>query len=204
MLFRSDLHVRPQIYPRLHPMIKKLTGLSMELLQNAPLFPDAFHQFLDFAGFNPTFCTWGDYDIEAFMTNMLFYGLDAGLFPNRYVNVQDAATSFFKLPSNTAIGLRSAVEKLNILIGESFHNALNDAAYTAKIFASIRTGDEPVKTFDLERLFQKLWQTEHPTNIVKLNEYAERLFKCRLSNRQKSAVLKIYRAGTGNTFAEEQ
>ena len=73
-----DAMIRPQIYPRLHPFVEKITGIHSEMLADKPDFKDAYTRFLTFIGDEPAvLCTWGGDDIKSLFRNILFYDLDA-------------------------------------------------------------------------------------------------------------------------------
>ena len=70
--------IRPQIYPRLHPFVEKITGIHADVLADKPDFKDAYNGFLKFIGEEPAIlCTWGGDDIKSLFRNILFYDLDA-------------------------------------------------------------------------------------------------------------------------------
>ena len=54
------------------------------------------------------------------------------------MNIQSFATTYLKYEPGKAIGLKNAVELLELEIESDFHNALNDAMYTAEIFKIVR------------------------------------------------------------------
>ena len=45
-----DAMIRPQIYPRLHPFVEKITGIHAEMLADKPDFRSAYEGFLKFIG----------------------------------------------------------------------------------------------------------------------------------------------------------
>ena len=52
--------IRPQIYPRLHPFVEKITGIREDDLKGQPSFPEAYEAFLRFIGKEDAIlCTWG-------------------------------------------------------------------------------------------------------------------------------------------------
>ncbi|MBR2062079.1 MAG: exonuclease domain-containing protein, partial [Anaerotignum sp.] len=59
-----DAMIRPQIYPRLHPFVEKITGIRAEMLADKPSFKEAYEGFLKFIGNEPAIlCTWGGDDV---------------------------------------------------------------------------------------------------------------------------------------------
>ena len=127
--------IRPQIYPRLHPFVEKITGIREDDLKGQPSFPEAYEAFLRFIGKEDAIlCTWGPDDIKSLFRNILYYNLDADALTDQYLNIQPFASTYLHQEAGKAIGLKNAVTELGIEIQEAFHNALNDAVYTAKIF----------------------------------------------------------------------
>lgn len=128
--------ISPQIYPRLHPFVEKITGIRPKMLTGQPHFPEAYQAFLTFIGKEPAvLCAWGGDDIKSLYRNILYYNLDADAMTNQFLNVQPFAAEYLHHETGKAIGLKNAVEALELPQEETFHNALNDATYTAKIFA---------------------------------------------------------------------
>ena len=128
--------ISPQIYPRLHPFVEKITGIRPKMLAGQPHFPEAYQAFLSFIGKEPAvLCAWGGDDIKSLYRNILYYNLDADAMTNQFLNVQPFAAEYLHHETGKAIGLKNAVEALELPQEETFHNALNDATYTAKIFA---------------------------------------------------------------------
>lgn len=127
--------IRPQIYPRLHPFVEKITGIREDDLKGQPSFPEVYEAFLRFIGKEDAIlCTWGPDDIKSLFRNILYYNLDADALTDQYLNIQPFASTYLHQEAGKAIGLKNAVTELGIEIQEAFHNALNDAVYTAKIF----------------------------------------------------------------------
>lgn len=119
-----DKHVKPEIFDSIHPYVKKITGLTYEELKKAETFKKVFAEFIDFLDVNSSIlCVWGMTDLKELFRNIKYHGLDTSLVPKEYINLQSYATSYFSCPKGTNIGLRNAVELLNITISSNFHNA---------------------------------------------------------------------------------
>ena len=84
--------IRPQIYPRLHPFVEKITGIHPEQLAGQPTFAEAYQAFLAFIGDEPAIlCTWGGDDIKSLYRNIYFYDLDGESMTDQFLNVQPFA-----------------------------------------------------------------------------------------------------------------
>lgn len=131
--------VRPQIYPRLHPFVEKITDIHKKDLMNQPLFPEVYNRFLKFiGGSDSVFCIWGNDDVKFLFRNLLFHKLSHEELPKRYVNIQLYASKCLATENGTAVGLKTAVTELNIKCDLPFHDALNDAIYTTEVFKLVK------------------------------------------------------------------
>jgi len=143
---QKSFMIRPQIYKRLHPYVEKMTGFKMEQLETGEPFQEAFQAFQDFIGKGGyVLCIWGDYDIHALYKNVFYYDLYDDSLSRRFINVQKAASITLGYGGGAPIGLQKAVQAMDISIDGAFHDALNDALYTAKIFQLIRRKHAPVE-----------------------------------------------------------
>ena len=195
-----DAMIRPQIYPRLHPFVEKITGIHAEMLADKPGFKSAYEGFLKFIGNEPAIlCTWGGDDIKSLFRNILFYDLNADALTDQYLNVQPFAAQYLNHEAGKAIGLKNAVEALGIPEGDTFHNALNDAVYTAKIFAITHPAEIKAETFNpLTMLAKKPKKLR--TNVKSLLMYVEEKMEKELTESEKELVKMAYMLGRNHTF----
>ena len=70
------------------------------------------------------------------MRNLKFYKL-SNSYDYKYFDIQKYVSKYLKAPGKSRIGLRNAIELLNIPIEGEFHDAFNDAYYTAEVFKLI-------------------------------------------------------------------
>ena len=146
--------ISPQIYPRLHPFVEKITGIRPKMLTGQPHFPEAYQAFLTFIGKEPAvLCAWGG----------------------------------------------DAVEALELPQEETFHNALNDATYTAKIFAITHPEHMQPDTFQpLTMLTKKPKRLR--TNVKSLFLHIEERLERPLTEEEKALVKLAYMLGRNHTF----
>ena len=146
--------IRPSIYKRIHPYVEKITGFDMSTFKDSPGFAEVYEKFLEFMGDKEEniLCTWGFDDIKSLFRNILFYKIDTESISHRCVNVQRYATEYLHNEPGKSIGLKNAVIQLDIPASTNFHNALNDAEYTAKIFKIVHPENMEIKNFDLSEL----------------------------------------------------
>lgn len=184
--------IKPTIYSKVSTFITELTGITTEQLMIEEEFPVVYNDFLDFIGDSDSIlCIWGMSDVKELFKNAEYHQLSRKPIPRRYINIQPFVSKHFHLPNNTLIRLQHAVEFLNINQTYNFHNALNDAYYTAEVFKKIyhqsmepqiynptyvapRPPKKPKKEIDYESLIQQFEKmqaremTEEEQDIIKL------------------------------------
>ena len=129
--------IQPQHYVRLHPRISRITHITQDDLADAPDFNEAMDAFAQWCGEDYVLLTWGCDDISVLAQNMAFFKCETQL-PKFY----DAQRLFGEVTGNPKErkGLKAAMEQLEIVPDEEampFHNAVNDAYYTALVFAKM-------------------------------------------------------------------
>ncbi len=132
-----NMLIKPTLYPKLNPYVSKLTGITEESFKSNETknFDEAISLFADFCGTErPVLCVWGKNDISTLFKNIEYNKTKGVQLPIEYINIQEYASRKLKHYSGTHIGLKRAIEQLNIDLGISYHDALNDAKYTAEIF----------------------------------------------------------------------
>ena len=134
--------IQPQHYVRLHPRISRITHITQDDLADAPDFNEAMAAFADWCGEDYVLLTWGCDDISVLNQNMTFFKCETQL-PKFY----DAQRLFGEETGNPKErkGLKAAMEQLEIEPDEDampFHNAVNDAYYTALVYARIQSTDK--------------------------------------------------------------
>ncbi len=127
--------VHPSFYAKVHPYVKRITGIDEKTLREAPFFPDAMKLFLDFCGEDFAFITWGPDDVPALCDNLLAHGFDTDVIPPTF-DLQHIFNSQITHNANQ-VSLSGACDILGIerLLPE--HDALSDAYHTALICASL-------------------------------------------------------------------
>lgn len=131
----SDFHriIKPKKYKRLHFQTKKILHITDSQLNNGVSFEEAVDDFLKWCGTDYIFCTWGMSDLTELQRNMEYFGVENNFpKPLRYYELQELM-SFQLNESDKRRSLEAAVEYFNIEESESFHGAMEDAFYTAKV-----------------------------------------------------------------------
>ena len=118
---------------------------------------------------------------------------------NQFLNVQPFAAEYLHHETGKAIGLKNAVEALELPQEETFHNALNDATYTAKIFALTHPEHMQPDTFQpLTMLTKKPKRLR--TNVKSLFLHIEERLERPLTEEEKALVKLAYMLGRNHTF----
>lgn len=129
--------IQPQHYVKLHPRIARITHISQADLDGAPLFPQAIEAFAAWCGEDYVLLTWGPDDISVLNQNMTFFKSETAL-----SKIYDLQRLFGDVigQSKDRMGLKAAMEQLEINPDEAampFHNAVNDAYYTALVLTKM-------------------------------------------------------------------
>ncbi|MDD3334006.1 MAG: exonuclease domain-containing protein [Eubacteriales bacterium] len=150
-----SIPICPTYYVTIHPRVKRMTGLSQEILCDAPDFPEGMAQFADWCGEDCVFLTWGGDDVSVLQQNVDFFRVERPL-PKTY-DLQQLYSKVMKHSGQTA--LKTAMEELQIEEEEdrAFHNAMHDAYYTAQVF---RKMPEPPRVLEHEVQPRKLCHNE--------------------------------------------
>lgn len=139
-----SLPVKPTHYVRIHPRIRRMTGLDAEVFEEAPYFSEAIERFADWCGEQYALLTWGCDDVSVLNQNMTFFECETQLAP--LYDIQMLFSEAFEHGKDRK-GLSSAMEFLGIEQDEqrTFHNALHDAYYTALVFQKLPEPEKVLK-----------------------------------------------------------
>ena len=149
--------IQPQHYVRLHPRIARITHITQEELAVAPEFNEAVAAFAAWCGEDYVLLTWGCDDISVLNQNMTFFKCDTPL--AKIYDVQKYFGDVMGSPKERK-GLKAAMELMQIDPDEEnmpFHNAVNDAYYTALVFARL---PHPEKVLNYPQTPRKLEHLE--------------------------------------------
>ncbi len=194
--------INPSVHTLLHPYVETLTNLKNEDLENADCFTTIFNNFLDFLGNEEIiFVVWGASDIKELIKNADFFNIPSNIKNIKYIDIQDYASKLFKYPKGSRIGLKNAIEYLNLPINCEFHDALNDAYYTALIFSSIHNKDMLPKAY-IPSKKSKLKINKPVVNPVALINQFEKMYNRNLTTDEKSMIELAYTMGRTNQFTK--
>lgn len=201
-----DQLINPTVHTILHPYVENLTNININDLNLSKNFTEVFKSFVKFLGDDEVvLVVWGTSDIKELLKNVDFYGMSTSLVPNKYIDIQAYASKLFKYEKGTKIGLKSAVEKLEININGEFHNAFNDAYYTNEVFKKIYNKKE-IKpcTYSLT-LNKRVSNTpKEKSNLKELYAQFEKMYSKNLTKEEKSMIRLAYFMGKTNQFTDKK
>lgn len=133
--------IKPQIYHEMHYITSRLVHLQMEELEKGKPFKEVMEMFLEWAGDDCLFCTWGTLDLLELQRNMAYYGMPPlSDRPLRYYDIQKLFSLAYE-DGKSRRTLEYAIDMMNIKKDIPFHRAFSDAYYTAKVFDNIEDPD---------------------------------------------------------------
>ncbi|SNT09658.1 Exonuclease [Anaerovirgula multivorans] len=139
------IFVKPQLYTKLHPKVKKKTQITIENLLGGLPIEEAIGLFKEWIGEDDfIICSWGADDINELKRNCAFFDIKINWI-KKYCDIQKICMNHLNLPKGRQIGLKNAVEIFNIEMDHRFHQALNDAIYTTKILKELKDLSNSVK-----------------------------------------------------------
>ncbi len=125
--------VRPFFIRKLNSHVKRLTGITEKMLSEGEFFPDVIERFRKWCGEDKKILTWGYDDIPMLISCLEMYKMDSS-WVGEWYNLQLIFNRQTGSGSNQK-SLKSALEHFGCIIDENrpWHDALNDARYTAVI-----------------------------------------------------------------------
>ena len=128
-----DRLIRPQLYTKLHHIVKELLDVSSEELLAGGAFPEVMEEFLEWCGEDYMFCIWGSGDLTELQRNMNFFGVE-NKFPMPFIfyDIQKFYSILYE-DGKIRRSLQSVIEAMHLSETEEFHRAINDARYTAHV-----------------------------------------------------------------------
>jgi len=195
-----NLLIKPVVYGRIHPYVQKITGLNSNILGSQQSFQEAYEKLMEFTDNKRViYCVWGSNDIKELYKNIALYELDDELLTINFIDVQSIASKYLNNVSGMCIGLKNAVQALNIDVSKPFHNALYDAEYTAKILQKLRHEPFTISQFSKDNVV-KVAKTPHAIDFAKLYKYVEKELGRRLTKKEKKLYRNIYFCGKEKRF----
>lgn len=194
-------YIKPDIYKKVSPFIEELTGIKTEMLINEKSFQEIYNEFVEFIGdINSTFCVWGMSDIRELYKSADYYNLNIDLLPKMYINLQPYTSLHFHKLKKIQLRLQSVIEMLNIPITSEFHNALNDAYYTAEILKNIYNESFRPIIYNPNYIKPRVRQPKKVIDIDALIKQFEKMYDREITDEEKSMIILAYKMGKTNQF----
>lgn len=163
--------VLPKCYRKLHHHVKRLTSLTQRDVDSGLPFPVIVNRFRKWCGEEGdyVFLTWGYDDIPALGSNLTFYNMETKWL-NPWYNLQVIFNDQEGQDANQK-GLASVIEYYHLQQDDQFHDALNDARYTAMIAARLDL-EEGMKRYQelVNPLILNVKGVEPPLEIMRAQE----------------------------------
>lgn len=192
--------IQPTLYRRLHPFVEKITGIREKQLENQPFFPEAYDNFVRFIGAeDAVLCTWGTDDVKSLFRNVYYHKLDTNTITHRYIDIQSYASNYLNYEAGKAIGLKNAILALSLESEIPFHDALNDAIYTARVFQIVRPEKINLMTFQPTILLVKKTKTARISTRA-LMKHIEDTIQRELTSEEKKLIKMSYILGQNHAF----
>ena len=130
--------IKPRVHRRFDPGAKKLPDLQ-SAIDSETTFAEAWAAFTDWFGDDRVFAFWGPDDFGVIRQSCAYWGVE-GFEPEKVYNYQRAFAHAYGEPTNM-MALWRVVDYLGIPDIFDYHNALNDAMYTALVGAWLKPED---------------------------------------------------------------
>ena len=133
-----NVFIRPVVHKRFDPGARSLPELQQSK-DSRTTFPAAWTAFSRWCGEDRVFAFWGPDDSRAIEQNCEYWGVPYRA-PDRVYNFQSAFAHAYGAPG-TQMALFRVTDFLGIPDVFDYHNALNDAMYTALVSTCLRQED---------------------------------------------------------------
>lgn len=191
--------IKPTLYTEIHPYVENLTKITTDMLNTNNSFPEVYEDFLEFLG-NDSFvsCVWGVCDIRELIKNIQYHDLNMKEDFKKYIDVQNFVCKLLKCQKGIKIGLKDAVEYFNIPIDSEFHDASNDAYYTAEIFKKLYSSQLKPQIYNPPAQRNSLVKMKVDND--KLLKQFEKMFDRPMTPEEKTIIKIAYNMGKTHQF----
>ncbi|MFC4599278.1 exonuclease domain-containing protein [Cohnella hongkongensis] len=129
--------VKPVVVPQLSADTTEFTGISQEDVDAAEPLAQVVREFIDWMGQEEYFlCAWGPDDQRQLVQECRQHRISTDWIVN-HNNLQKMLSKVYKLEKHQQMGLKPALEMLEIPFSGSHHRAMDDAINTARILVKL-------------------------------------------------------------------
>ena len=165
---RFQSFVKPTVVPQLSADTTTFTGITQEDVNGAGQLADVIRSFAAWIGDGDYYlCAWGPDDQRQLVQECRQHGIPTDWVVN-HNNLQKMLSKTFKLEKHQQMGLKPALEMLDIPFAGSHHRALDDAMNTAHILVKLfdRLTFKRNKLSDEAKLESEVvYKTDHFENL---------------------------------------
>lgn len=196
-----NVYVKPYFYAEISPFITELTGITTNQLLSEKGFPDVYADFIKFTGsLDSVFCIWGMSDIKELFKNVHYHKLNDTTLPRKFINIQPYVSKHFNFSTKRLLKLQDAVQLLRLPITTPFHNALNDAYYTAEILKKIYHPFIQPILYDPSYRPVRSQQPKKKIDFEGLIKQFEKMYNRELNEEEQSMIKLAYKMGKTHQF----
>lgn len=192
--------VKPTVHLELHPYVEELTNITHEQIHSSDTFVDVYKDFINFIGDEEVVLVlWGVNDIKELMRNADYYKLSTDVIPKKYIDIQAVTSRQLKYPKGKKIGLKSAIEFFNLPIESEFHDAFNDAYYTAEVFRKVYSSAIVPQTYIYHPKREPLPKNTKIDTQSLIKQF-EKMYNRKITNEEINMIKLAYIMGKTNQF----
>lgn len=181
-----------------------MTHITLDKVKDAPSFSNVYKEFRKFISSKSSImCVWGSGDLKELYRNINYYSLPSKGLPQLYINVQQYASSYFNNPTGQSIGLQNAIQILQLEQDKAYHDALNDAYYTALVLKNIYDENIVADTYvytPVKSNRTRSKSVKKKVNYLALFEEFKKILGRDLTSDDKKLIDLAYKMGKTNQF----
>jgi len=186
--------IKPTIHTIIHPYVENLTKISNDDINASENFPRIYDKFTKFIGEEEAvLCVWGIVDIKELLRNLKFHNISTTSLPLKYIDVQNHASKYFNSKKGIKIGLKNAIELLDISLNGNFHDASNDAYYTAEVLKKIF--NKNIKPLLYTKPSRGTSSVKEKVDMNGVFDQFKKMYKRSLTKEEKSMISLAYNMG---------
>ncbi|MFC5405195.1 exonuclease domain-containing protein [Cohnella soli] len=129
--------VKPSVFPQLSADTTSFTGITQENVNEAETLGNVVRDYAEWMGDEEYFlCAWGPDDLRQLVQECRQHNIPTDWIVN-HNNLQKMLSKIYKLEKHQQMGLKPALELLEIPFSGTHHRALDDAINTAQILVKL-------------------------------------------------------------------
>lgn len=197
--------IKPEIYSEISPFITELTGITTEQLKDEETFAKVYQAFLEFIGTPAAvLCSWSRVDIKELYRSVSYFEQNADMLPKLFLDLQPYASLHLHQPRLKQLRLQYTVEALKIPLLHPFHDAIQDAYYTAEVFRKIMkpTILPEIYNPDNTKRGDRPRQPKRVIDFVALIRQFEKMYNRPMTEEEQTMIKTAYQMGKTGQFVK--